>query len=349
MQVEPRRSPIVKQAVEGKGYVVVENNFEALNTDIDSAAELKATVYAFAEKADFIPIFHHALLSDRGYPLTYVQPEEIGLESKRKQAIVPRPLITNSTKTLVDSSPESKIHRFVESWVNVNINEHSDVKYDVEGIAVILSPVDTEEQTRHHDLAAYSDTDLMKNPNLSIIISVDERGSLVGWEYSHHAVHASHKAQTTLVQNSMLLSKIRKNVPASVDVDNLRKSEIFFGTNEVMVILDNFVHGGAVNHMRKALLRVHAYIGHKGSNTQTKYTHIPSEAIWDLTRPGAKSKDFFIKDTDYKFDYSDDEDSRDPITQAVNNKQSLTGTSVASVNNSSGRGPGRPPNKKKRT
>ncbi len=336
MQAEPRRSPIVKQAVEGKGYVVVENNFEALNTDIDSAAELKAAVFAFAEKADFVPIFHHALLSDRGYPLTFVQPEDLGLESKRRQAVVPRPLIPNSTKTLVDASPESKIHRFFESWVNVNINEHSDVKYNVDGIAVIISLPYTEEQTRHHDSAAYSDADLMKNPNLSIMIPVEERGSVVGWENSHHAVHASHKAQTSLVQNSMVLSKMRKHVPISVNIDKLTKSEVFFGTNEVMVMLDNYVHGGAANYMRKKLLRVHAYISHKNSNAQTKYTHIPTEAIWDLTRSGANSKDFFLKDTDYVFEQSEDEVSDEEDRQKA--AGSAAGGSAAGKGTAAGAG-----------
>ena len=359
MEQQPRRCPLIAEAVDGKGWVVVENKFDNIDTSINSIDELEATTKAFIAKAEFSPVFHHAILSERGYPLTTLPSEKVkgmSLKSTRKQAVVYRPVEANSTKTVVDSTPESKLHCYMEKWVDVNINQKSDIKYRIKGIAIIKSEPKADEQVRHHDSAAMHDPDLMYSPDVSIMIPITERGNLMGWDNSHHVVYASDKAKN--LEKGMNISVVRKSVPPHVDIHKLEKREIFYGTNEVLLMVGCFMHGGAPNHMRKPVYRLHAYLVRENYASLTKYTHVPSETMWDLTRAGANSRDFFLKDTQCDLTDVGEESSEDEAIMRKPDKKDTQQAKKAEPKSKSGtssdrdegakRGPGRPAGKKRR-
>ena len=85
----------------------------------------------------------------------------------RFQAKIGRPVQPASNKTLVDSSPESRIIRFCEHIVERELNTNSDVRYVISEVNIIESAPGSREQPRHHDFQAYSDVELMNKPNAS--------------------------------------------------------------------------------------------------------------------------------------------------------------------------------------
>ena len=135
---EQRISPLIVEMVDGKGYAKTDIEWQEIcekyGVDIDSSEEFAAVVKVLADEAHrayksmgpsqkipdevFKPIVECAVLCDRGYPINMVQAEKVGKAPGRFQAKVIRPLQPGSTKTLVDNSPQSRLCRFMDAYID---------------------------------------------------------------------------------------------------------------------------------------------------------------------------------------------------------------------------------------
>jgi len=302
-----RTSDLMRAMVEGDGYAIRSIPF---NEDIDSPDELAAVARALIAKAKgrkaqgdgilpangFRPIFEHAIVCERGYPINFAMSEDVGRVATRFQAKIPRPVQPASNKTLVDDSPESRLIRFCEQIVDKELNTGSDVRYVISEVNIIASAPDSREQPRHHDFQAYSDSELIRKPNASFMIPIDERGTLCGYPGSHKLVHAENYLANRHIPVAKRYSKIRKMLDGVIDMNKMEKRELYFGTDEYCSFVDNFLHTGAANRMRIAISRIHFYVVREDSVPPTEYTHMPSELVWDVTSKGVTSESIYERD-----------------------------------------------------
>jgi hypothetical protein len=215
---------------------------------------------------------------------------QIGKKSGRFQATVERPLVPDSSKTLVDSSTESRLHRLANGIVNTILNKESDYKYVVAALNILLSKEFTREQMRHFDLQGYYDEELKKKPGISLVIPIDYTGSIAVWAESHKYVQAAKKLEAQGIAEENMVSEFRK---INGNVAELEKTIEYFGQDEMFMVLDNTVHAGAKNHANKAVCRMHIYAVIEGTQANTKDTNILQPLIWNITRKGAESEDFY--------------------------------------------------------
>ena len=331
---EQRISPLIVEMVDGKGYAKTDIEWQEIcekyGVDIDSSEEFAAVVKVLADEAHrayksmgpsqkipdevFKPIVECAVLCDRGYPINMVQAEKVGKAPGRFQAKVIRPLQPGSTKTLVDNSPQSRLCRFMDAYIDYKLNATGAEPYVSSDINLIMSYEEVDAQTRHQDFEDYSNPEMKYKPNMSVMIAVEERGNLDIWDETHKLVKVCHKVGDELLSPGKEVTRVSKIVG---DMNKFQKQEVFFGTEEAMWFLDNTIHGGGKNHMKKILVRVHAYVVRKNAVAQSASTFIPADVAWDATRNGATSKEFFLSDIKknkklasiyFRVDESDDEE-----------------------------------------
>ena len=291
----------------------------------------------------FKSIFQYAVLSKRGYPSDLVHATTVSLEPNRYQAKIIKPLQPFSTKVVEDNSVESRLYRFAQGYLDTQINPHSEVQYDVHDMNIIASDPLADWQERHIDFEDYSDPKIKAFPNFSIILPYEERASACVWDESHYAVEAGHKVNTCLVPPPIGFSQVADILKAQGKehlMDGISMKEVFFGTNQMFIFLDNLVHSGAPNHMNKKVYRLHFYVVRRNSEAPTKYTFFPSEIVWDLTRSGSSTPKIYLsemkKNKKYaallplldkvtSYDTSDDDDENDePAPKAKKKKPTAT-------------------------
>lgn len=294
-------NPHIKEMVDGKGYKIVNIDYakvkrENKDVDIESCEEMQAVLKAHVSKLlamkdnPFTPIFECGELNDRGYPIDARYAFQIGKKTNRFQATIERPLMPNSMKTLKDSSTESRLYRVVTGIVNSLLNKGCDYKYITAVLNIIMTTAFGREQMRHFDLTAYYDKELMKKPGISILIPIDDSGVIEIWEGSHKYVHDAKKVEAQGTASHLIWSEFRKLVG---EIRNIAKTSAYFGTDEMCMVLDNTVHAGAKNVRNEPTFRLHIYVVIEGTVPNTMDTNVPCEIVWDLTREGAMSEDFF--------------------------------------------------------
>jgi hypothetical protein len=247
----------------------------------------------------FKSIFQYAVLSKRGYPSDLVHASTVGMNPNRFQAKIIKPLQPFSTKVIENTSVESRLYRFAQGFLDTQINPYSDVPYDVHDMNIILSDPLADYQERHIDYEDYSDPKTKAYSNFSVILPYEERASACVWEESHYAVEAGHKVHTGLVPPPIgfsQMSDILKEQGKEYLMEGMAMKEVFFGTNQMFLFLDNTVHSGAANHMNKKVYRLHFYVVRRNSEAPTKYTFFPSEIVWDLTRSGSLTPKLYLSE-----------------------------------------------------
>jgi len=247
----------------------------------------------------FKPIFHYALLNDRGYPSNLVQASTVGMKDNRFQAQIVKPLMPSSNRIIIDDSVESRLHRLAQGYIDTQINPYSDTPYDLFDMNILKSDPLADYQERHIDFEDYSNPELKNFPNFSVMLSYEERASACVWDESHHAVGAAHQVQCKLIPAALGFSEVAsilKEQGKEHLMEGITMKEIFFGRNQAFVFLDNAMHSGAANHMNKTVYRLHFYVVRRNSIAPSKYTFFPSEIVWDLTRSGSKTPKLFLSE-----------------------------------------------------
>jgi hypothetical protein len=221
------------------------------------------------------------------------------MTTNRFQAQIVKPLQPSSNRLLQDDSVESRLHRFCQAFVDTQINPHSDTPYDVADLNIIMSDPLADYQERHIDFEDYSNPQLKKFPNFSVMLPYEERASACIWDESHHLVDAAHQVHSKLVPPSLAFSEVAsilKDQGKQHLMEGIAMKEVFFGTNQMLLFLDNTMHSGAANHMNKKVYRLHFYVVRRNSIAPSLYTFFPSEVVWDLTRQGSKTPKLFLSE-----------------------------------------------------
>lgn len=298
-------NPHVKEMVEGRGYKIIKVDYvkvhrENKDVDIDSVGEAQAVMKAQVIKMlgmddnPLTPIFECAELNNRGYPIDARYAFQICKKTNRMQAVVPRPLVSGSNKTLVDDSTESRLWRLAIGIINTMINDGADFKYVVQALTILMSTEFAREQMRHHDLEAYYDDELKKTPGISIVIPIDYKAAVAIWGESHKYVQIAKKMEAKGTADYNIMSEFRELAAAEgIEVKELEKTTEYFGEEEMLMVLDNTIHAGAKNASNRAVFRLHIYATIEGTQANTAATNIPASVVWDLTRKGADSEDFY--------------------------------------------------------
>lgn len=301
----PKLSPTMQQMRDGKGFTIGEIPFREIcedgYCDIDSCEELQTVVMSYlAKDKSKNAIFETAILGNDAYPKRITFGKYVGKKARRFQTKIAKPTQPGSTKTKVDNSPESRLYRFCEKFVDVVINKDSDVPFMLSEVNILESGPFASNQTRHHDFNKYSNPMLINMPNSSFVFAIGERASMHIWPNTQDITHAAHSAEESLIPPNKILSEVRKilkNSPKQIDINDCRMQEVYFGVNEFLGFLDNTIHGGAPNHMNKTLFRLHFYVVRKDAVAPTKYTFFPADVVWDITRNGApKPEGIYISD-----------------------------------------------------
>lgn len=291
--------------VEGRGYKTLKVDYKLVHhenkdVDIDSCEEMQAVLKAHVGKIlglpddPFTPIFECGELNERSYPIDARYAFQIGEECHRFQCPIEKPLVEGSSKIKVDSSTESRIHRAVEGVVKTMLNKGADYNYVVAALNILMSRPLARSQMRHCDLEPRYDEELAKKPGISIVIPIDDTGVIEVWEGSHKYVQAAKKVEMQGTAPHLMWSEFRKLVG---EVRSIAKTTEYFGEDEMFMILDNTIHAGAKNNQLHATFRLHIYIVIEGTAPNTMDTNLPCEIVWDLTREGATSLDFFSSKT----------------------------------------------------
>jgi hypothetical protein len=154
-------------------------------------------------------------------------------------------------------------------------------------------------QERHIDFEDYSNLELKKYPNFSVMLPYEERASACVWDESHHLVDAAHQVHSKLVPPQLAFSEVSHILKVQGKehlMQGIPMNEVFFGTNQMLLFLDNTMHSGAANHMNKKVFRLHFYVVRRNSIAPSLYTFFPSEVVWDLTRTGTMTPKLFLSD-----------------------------------------------------
>jgi hypothetical protein len=316
----------VKQIVRGLGYGVCRIPHVEIakqpNVFIQNHDDLQETLTGLIDEYkndEWHTIFEHGILNKKGYPKTAKYSHVVGKDTNRYQMPIPRPVEPGSNKTAFDNSHKSKIWLWAYALCDVMFNSEEpapkkswfsglfswkksanstrqEVRYKPVGLALLKTIIRGREQFRHHDMEAHCHNDEYGS-DFAIVIPIKVRGSLCGWDYSHHVVHATECAKDLSLQKYRILSAVReflkKNPNFKIEVDECGKKVIFFDIDEMCVFTGNFVHAGAENETFEDVYRFHIYIVRENADVITMRTFPPSDVVWDLTRKGAASEDIF--------------------------------------------------------
>jgi hypothetical protein len=308
MQMHPK---IIPEVVKGKGYLVLQIPFEDISgkhprVSIDSLEELDAVVTSFCSKlvdADWGALFEYAIINKHGYPVTYEFAEIIDKTPMRFMHLIKRPVQLGSTKTLDNSTLESKLYLFGEALVKETFGD----KYKLDKLSVLLSEPFAGYQPKHIDYKAHGVKADDEQSDYALMIPIQDKGSLCVFPYSQHLVHATAEAMDAGIAENRMFSyvrdKLEKNDNFNIDVDECKMKTIIFGADEMLTFSDNFVHCGDKNSAAVEHIRLHFYITRIGSSSLNNKTVVLENIVWDLTKNGPHSVEKIYKNIDTFEDY----------------------------------------------
>lgn len=304
------RDEILREVCKGKGNIILNIPFAELSTyahvTIDNLGEFEAVIQDILDSLtdkDWLDLFERGIINKFGFPITYEFAHNLGDEAGRRMVVLKRPVQPGSTKTLVDDSAISRLYVFGDALTD----ELFGPDFHLNKISILISFPENDDQARHIDYKEHIVRDDYRDSDFAVVMAFKHRGNLIVYDYSQHIVHACAKADSTNVEDSQKYSIVREDLESNehfkIGVHECERREVFFGTNEMLVFGDNFVHGGAANTMFIPVVKVHFYITKRSRKAPKNQTVVLHNIAWDLTRKGAASKDVIFKDIETRDEY----------------------------------------------
>jgi hypothetical protein len=305
---------IIADVIKGQGHAVLKIPFNDMCTKfpgliIDGVAELTAVVENFAHNLrdiDWSDLFQYAIIGKHGHPLTYEFAENLDKVPTRFIHTIKRPVQPGSTKTLVNDTPESKICCLGDALTECLFGS----LYKMDKVSVILSEPLADRQVKHTDYKPHGVKTIDTETDFGCTIAIRHTASMRGYNYSQHIVQANFEAEMEGVAENQRLASVREklklNANFKIDINECNQTVIYYGTNEVFVFGDNYVHGGDENYSMFETLRLHFYIVRIGYTSLNNKTVVLDKLVWELTRgltPDSQEKRFDFETYQQYADY----------------------------------------------
>jgi len=301
----------LREVQNGKGYKVLKVPFAKISEDcyvkIDGVEEWEACIEAIIKNIsdeEWEMLFSHGIINKYGYAVHYEFSDNVGKEPTRYMYLLKRPVQPGSAKTLVDDSPSSKLFVFGEAMVEKIFG--NDFKLDK--ILLLLSEADSPAQVRHINCKAHISKDNEGDMAYTVIMPFKFRGVMAVWPFSQFFVRATQEAINQGLDESRMHSfvrvKIESNPECKIDFDSCEKNSVFFGTDELLIVGENTVHGGEKNTMYVDVFCAHFYVSRKEKKSLNDKPVLLENLVWDLTRKGAQSVDIRFNQIETLEDYN---------------------------------------------
>lgn len=287
---------VLAEVQNGKGFEVIKTPFEKLvqhgDVKIDCVDEFEACMQSVINSIsddEWSALFEHGIINKYGHAITYEFSENVDKVPNRFMYLLKKPVQPDSTKLLIDDTPISKLFAFGEALVKEIFGD--DFKLDK--ISILLSEADARDQVRHIDYKGRIPTD--GDMDYALIMPFKFRASMALWPFSQFFVRATEQALNKGMDSNRMYSfvrdKINSNPECKINFDSCERKSVFFGTDEMLIIGENTVHGGDKNTMSVDAFRAHFYITHKSRKAPNNKTIVLENLVWDATRKGAQSID----------------------------------------------------------
>jgi hypothetical protein len=165
--------------------------------------------------------------------------------------------------------------------------------------SIILSEPLCNHQIKHIDFKPHGVKEIETETDFACTIPIRHTASMRGYSYSQHIVQANYEAEMARVEENQRLSFVRKklnmNANFKIGINECNQIVIYYGTNEVLIFGDNYVHGGDKNYSSIEMFRLHFYIVRIGYASLNNKTVVLDKLVWELTRgliPDSQEKRF---------------------------------------------------------